>query len=118
MLSFIRLESQEHFGASQGGDYGPGLIDLQIPGMSVSTPAFTILQDPMWPQNGNETSEEPLVGTAATVQLEVSFQGSGKPSGKPATLSISGIQFLTGGSDGTSGNTPVLPFYQITLPMS
>ena len=117
MLSFIRLESHQNFGASQGGDNGPGQIDLQIPGMSVSTPAFTILQNPTWPQNPNETSEEPVVGAAGTVQLEVSFQGSGKPNGKPATLSISGIQFLTGGIDGTSGTTPVLPFYQITLPI-
>jgi hypothetical protein len=86
--------------------------------MSVSTPAFTILQDPTWPQNSNETSKDPIVGAAGTVHLEVSFQGSGKPNGNPATLSISQIKFLTGGSNGTSGTTPVLPFYEITLPMS
>jgi hypothetical protein len=86
--------------------------------MTMSTPEFTLLQNPQWPQNSQETSEEPIIGSAGTVQLEVSYQGSGVPTGQPATLSISQIQLLTGGIDGKSGNVPILPTYQISLPLS
>jgi hypothetical protein len=78
---------------------------------------MTLLQSPIWNPTGNETSEQPLVGPAGTVQFEVAFQGSGVPTGDPATLTISHIQLLTGGIDGTTGNPPTLPTYQITLPL-
>jgi hypothetical protein len=118
LLSFIRLQSHESFGAGEEGDNGPGLLELQIPGMSVSTPAFTLLQNPAWPNNPQTGSVDPTVGSAGTVRLEVSYQGSGTPTGQPATLAISQIQLLTGGIDGNSGTVPVLPTYQITLPLS
>jgi hypothetical protein len=118
LLSFIRLQSQQSFGAGTEGDNGPGQVDLNIPGMTVSTPAFTVLQNPPFPTGGNTRSVDPTVGSARTVQLEVSYQGSGVPTGKPATLSISEIQRLTGGIDGNSGSVPVLPTYQITLPLA
>lgn len=118
LLSFIRLQSHQSFGAGSEGDSGPGLLELQIPGMTVSTPAFTILQNPAWPDNPQLRSVDPTVGSAGTVQLEVSYQGSGAPTGQPATLSISQVQLLTGGIDGNSGNVPVLPSFQITLAVS
>jgi len=113
LLSFIRLQSQISMGGLTQGDNGPGLVRLQIPGMSVSTPAFTVLQNP--PSHG---SVDATVGAAGTVQLEVSYQGSGVPTGQPATVSISQIQLLSGGIDGNSGITPTLPAYQITLPLT
>ncbi len=118
LLSFIRVESQRTLdGGGTSGDHGPGLFELCIPGMSLTTPVMTLLQSPVWSTSGNETSEEPLVGSAGTVQFEVAFQGSGVPTGQPATLTISDIQRLTGGIDGNSGNVPTLPTYQITLPL-
>ncbi|MGO8947311.1 MAG: hypothetical protein ACLQUY_06545 [Ktedonobacterales bacterium] len=116
LLSFVRLESNEGFGLGEEGDYGPGLLVLHIPGMTISTPAFTVLQPPQWQRYLQLIN--PTVGSSGTVELEVSYQGTGKPTGEPATLSISKIQFLTGGIDGNSGNVPVLPSYQITLPMT
>ena len=124
LLSFIRVESQRTLngggmsgdGGGTSGDHGPGLFELRIPGMTLNTPVMTLLQSPAWPENGQQTSEQPLVGSAGTVQFEVAFQGSGVPTGQPATLTISGIQRLTGGIDGNSGNVPTLPTYQITLP--
>lgn len=118
LLSFIRVESQRVLeGGGTSGDHGPGLFQLSIPGMTLTTPVMTLLQNPAWSPSGNETSEEPLVGPAGTVQFEVAFQGSGVPTGQPATLTISNIQRLTGGIDGNSGNVPTLPIYQITLPL-
>ena len=122
LLSFIDLQASDSInigGATSTVAYsGPGLLQLHIPGMTVSTPEFTLLQNPQSPPNSQETSEELTIGSAGTVQLEVGYQGSGVPSGQPATLSISRIQLLTGGTDGSSGNVPVLPTYQITLPLS
>ncbi len=118
LLSFIRLESQNSIGGGTQGDYGPGRVELQIPGMSVSTPAFTVLQNPPWPHDSQMRSVDPTVGAAGTVQLEVSYQGSGVPTGQPATVSISQIQLLTGGIDGNTGTPPTLPTYQITLPLT
>jgi hypothetical protein len=116
LLSFIRVESQRTMkDGGTGGDHGPGQVNLQIPGMTVATPVLTLLQSPLWPTN--QPSGEPTVGAAGTVQYEVSYQGSGVPNGQPATLTISGIQALTGGIDGNSGNVPTLPSYQITLPL-
>lgn len=118
LLSFIRVESQRTLeGGGTSGDHGPGLFELSIPGMTLNTPVMILLQNPAWPENGQQTSEEPLVGPAGTVQFEVAFQGSGVPTGQPATLTISNIQRLTGGIDGNSGNVPTLPTYQITLPL-
>jgi hypothetical protein len=118
LLSFIRLQAHEYFGSSGSeGDDGPGLLELHIPGMTVSTPAFTILQSPAWPNNPAIPSVDPTVGSTGTVQLEVSYQGSGTPTGQDATLSISQIQLLSGGIDGNSSNVPTLPTYQITLPL-
>ncbi len=116
LLSFVRLQSRQTFGGATEGDNGPGLIELDIPGMTVSTPALTFMQNPVWPQNTNEPSVDPTIGSAGTEQMEVTYQGSGAPTGQPATLSISGIQLLTGGIDGNSG-APVLPTFQFTLPM-
>ncbi len=110
LLSFIRLQSQNSIAGGTGGNFGPGRIQLQIPGMSVSNPVFTILQHPLMPHDA--PSVDPTVGTAGTVQLEVSYQGSGVPTGQPATVSISQIQLLTGGIDGNTG-APTLPTYQI-----
>lgn len=121
LLSFTRLESRNSIGMGSNGsqgDLGPGLVELGIPGMTVSTPAITILQNPPWPNDPGMRSVDPTVGAAGTVRVEVSYQGSGVPTGQPATLSISGIQLLTGGIDGNSGATPTLPSYQITLPLS
>lgn len=116
LLSFIRIESARTLkDGGTTGDHGPGQIDLQIPGMTVGTPVLTLLQSPVWPYN--QPSGAPTVGAAGTVQYEVSYQGSGVPNGQPATLTISGIQWLTGGIDGNSGNVPTLPSYQITLPL-
>lgn len=116
LLSFIRIESARTLkDGGTTGDHGPGQIDLQIPGMTVGTPVMTLLQSPLWPYN--QPSGAPTVGAAGTVQFEASFLGSGVPNGQPATLTISGIQRLTGGIDGNSGNVPTLPSYQITLPL-
>jgi hypothetical protein len=124
LLSFIRVKAARPItdpgpngGSGTSGNRGPGLFQLRIPGMTVDTPVMTLLQSPIWNPTGNETSEQPLVGPAGTVQFEVAFAGKGTPTGQPATLSISGIQRLTGGIDGVSGNVPTLPTYQITLPL-
>lgn len=117
LLSFIRLKSQNSIEGGAEGDYGPGLVELHIPGMTVSTPAFTVLQNPPWPHGSQLRSVDPTVGAAGTVQLEMSYQGSGVPTGQPATVSISQIQLLTGGIDGNTGIPPTLPLYQITLPL-
>jgi hypothetical protein len=117
LLSFLRLESQNSIGGTRG-DYGPGRVELQIPGMSVSTPAFTVLQNPPWPHDSQVQSVDPTVGATGTVQVEVSYQGGGIPTGQPATVSISQIQLLTGGIDGNTGAPPTLPTYQITLPLT
>ncbi|HEX9068481.1 MAG TPA: hypothetical protein VF807_06900, partial [Ktedonobacterales bacterium] len=117
LLSFIRLESRNSIAGGTEGDSGPGRVELHIPGMSVSTPAFTVLQDPPWPRDPQMRSVDPTIGAAGTAQLEVSYQGSGVPTGQPATLSLSDIQLLTGGIDGNSGS-PTLPEFQITLPLS
>lgn len=118
LLSFIRIESARTLkDGGTAGDHGPGQIDLQIPGMTVDTPVMTLLQSSRWPPTGNQPSGEPTVGASGTVQYEVCYQGSGAPNGQPATLTISGIQWLTGGIDGNSGNVPTLPRYQITLPL-
>ncbi|HEV2456858.1 MAG TPA: hypothetical protein VGS80_00715, partial [Ktedonobacterales bacterium] len=79
--------------------------------------SVNVLQNPQWPQDSQVRSVDPTVGAAGTVQLEVSYQGSGTPTGQPATLSISEIQLLTGGIDGNSGSPPTLPTFQITLQM-
>jgi hypothetical protein len=113
LLAFIRLQSHYFF----GGNHGPGLVRLHVPGMTVSTPMMTRLQDPEFLTGGEERSVDPTVGPAGTVQLEVSYQGSGVPTGQPATLFISGIQLLTGGIDGNSGSPPTLPSFQLTLPL-
>lgn len=118
LLSFIRVVSERTVDGGTMGDYGPGLIALDIPGMTVDTPVMTLLQSPMWPSGGSAPSTEPTVGSAGVVQFEVCFLGSGVPSGQPATLTISGIQRLTGGIDGNSGVVPTLPSYQFTLPLS
>jgi hypothetical protein len=118
LLSFLRLESQESITGATEGDSGPERVELQIPGMTVRTPAFTLLQSPAWPPDDGVPPSDPTVGPAGIVQLEVSYQGSGAPTGQPATLSISQIQLLTGGIDGNSGTPPVLPAFQITLPLS
>jgi hypothetical protein len=115
LLSFIRLESRESITGATEGDLGPGLLDLLIPGMTVSTPMITILQSPAWPNDSGVPSVDPTVGAAGTVHLEVSYQGGGVPSGQPAVLTISQIQLLTGGIDGNTGTPPTLPMYQITL---
>jgi hypothetical protein len=118
LLSFIRLVARNSIAGGTQGDYGPGRVELHIPGMSVSTPAFTVLQHPQWPHDSQGRSSDPTVGAGGTVRLEVSYQGSGVPTGQPATVSISQIQLLTGGIDGNSGNPSTLPAYQITLPLS
>lgn len=118
LLSFIRVESARTLNGGTMGDHGPGQVDLQIPGMTVDTPVMTLLQAPIWAPSGNQPSSVPTVGSAGTVQFEVCYQGSGAPNGQPATLSISGIQALTGGIDGNSGAVPTLPTFQITLPLS
>jgi hypothetical protein len=118
LLSFIRLQARNSIGGGTQGNLGPGLVQLQIPGMSVSSPAFTVLQNPPWPRDSQVRSVDTTVGPAGTVRVEVSYQGSGVPTGQPATLSISQIQLLSGGSDGNSGGTPTLQTYQITLPLS
>lgn len=118
ILSFLRIAFQNHICGGTTGNAGPGSVDLTIPGMTVSDPAFTVLQDPPIPPPDPQVREEDLtIGAAGTAQLEVVFQGSGLPTGQPATVSISNIQLLAGGIDGNSGNPPTLPSYQITLPM-
>lgn len=118
LLSFIRVEWARTFkDGGTIGDHGPGQIDLQIPGMTVDSPEMALLQSPQWPTSGNQPSGEPTVGASGTVQYRTCYQGSGVPNGQPATLTISGIQWLTGGIDGNSGNVPTLPSYQITLPL-
>ncbi|HEX9038589.1 MAG TPA: hypothetical protein VF808_16525 [Ktedonobacterales bacterium] len=125
LLSFIRVQSQRASngsacyggGTGSSGDNGPGLFELHIPGMTLASPVMTLLQSPQWPTGGNQTSEQPVVGPAGTVQFEVAFLGSGAPNGQPATLTISSIQRLTGGADPLKGTYPSLPTYQITLPM-
>jgi hypothetical protein len=118
LLSFIRVESERTVDGGTIGVHGPGLIELHIPGMTVDTPMMALLQSPVWPTGGNQPSSYPTVGSAGVVQFEVCFLGSGVPNGQPATLSISGIQRLTGGIDGNSGVVPTLPSYQLTLPLS
>jgi len=113
LLSFLKLESRSFYTEHRA----PGLLRLQVPGMTVSTPAMTLLQNPEFPTDGQVRQVDPTVGPAGTVQLEVSYQGHGVPTGQPATLFISGIQLLTGGIDGTTGAVPVLPSRQITLPL-
>ncbi|HKV83459.1 MAG TPA: hypothetical protein VJN88_02815, partial [Ktedonobacterales bacterium] len=84
ILSFGRLAARNSIGMSGDGwqgDVGPGLVDLQIPGLTVSTPALTALQNPRWPQGPGSTSVEPTVGAAGTAQVVVSYQGSGVPTG-------------------------------------
>jgi hypothetical protein len=117
LLSFVRLQSRLSIDGGTSGDLGPGLLELQIPGMTVSTPAMTFLQNPAWPDNSQVRSVDPTVGPGRTVQIEASYQGSGVPTGQPATLSISNIQLLTGGIGGYTGTPPLLPTYQITLPL-
>ncbi len=117
LLSFIRVESQRSIDGATAGDRGPGLVELHIPGMTVNTPVMTLLQHPAWPDDSATPSVDPTVGAAGTVQFEVSYLGSGAPTGQPATLSISDIQLLTGGIDGVTGSPPLLPSYQITLPL-
>jgi hypothetical protein len=118
LLAFIRVLSQRTIeGGGTAGDRGPGLLELRIPGMTVNTPVMTLLQSPAWPDNPEIRSVDPTVGPAGTVQFEAAFQGSGVPTGQPATLTISDIQLLTGGIDGNAGDPPVLPTYQITLPL-
>jgi hypothetical protein len=117
LLSFVRLQSRLSIAGGTSGDVGPGRVELQIPGMTVSTPAMTFLQHPAWPDTAQGPSVDPTVGAAGTIQLEVSYQGSGVPTGQPATLSISNILLLTGGTDGNMGTSPRLPTYQITLPL-
>jgi hypothetical protein len=123
LLSFIRIQSSRTIpnsdgGSGSSGDYGPGLFTLYIPGMTLGGAVMTLLQSPQWPTGGNQTSEEPHVGSAGTVQFEVAFLGGGTPTGAPATLTISGIQRLTGSMDPvTTANPPTLPTYQISLPM-
>ena len=111
LLSFLRLEASESFTGATQGDTGPGRIDLEIPGMTVDTPAFTLLQGPAWPSDPSVRSVAPTVGPSGTVRLVVSYLGSGTPTGQPATLSISQIQLLSGGIDGNTGSPPVLPAF-------
>ncbi|MFI5274999.1 MAG: hypothetical protein ACHQ4H_18365, partial [Ktedonobacterales bacterium] len=118
LLSFIRLTARTTILGGTLGDSGPGRIDLQIPGMTLGAPEFTLMQDPTWPSNSGGTSVEPTVGPTGTVRLLVSFQGNGTPNGQPATLTISQIQLLSGGIDGNTGSPPMLPDFQLTLPMS
>jgi hypothetical protein len=117
LLSFLRFQSHVFFESGSESDGSPGLLDLNIPGMGLLTPAFTILQSPAWPNNLPTNSVVPTVGSTGTVEIEVSYQGAGEPTGHNATLSISQIQLLTGGTDAYSG-VPTLPAYQIMLPLN
>lgn len=117
LLSFVLIQSQSSIGGGTFGDSGPGQVQLTIPGMTVSTPAMTLPQQPTTPADpGNMLY--PTVGSAGTVVLEVSYQGSGVPTGQPAAVTISDIALLTGGEDATTAlSAPSLPTYQITLPL-
>jgi hypothetical protein len=117
LVSFMRVLAQNAIAGVTQGNSGPGLVLLHIPGMTVRLPAFTVLQSPPYPHDAQVQSGEPTVGGAGTVQVEVSYQGSGVPTGQPATVSISQIQRLTGGIDGNTGDWPTLPTYEITLPL-
>ncbi len=117
LVSFMRVLAQNTIAGVTQGNGGPGLVLLHIPGMTVRLPAFTALQSPPYPHDAQVQSGEPTVGGAGTVQVEVSYQGSGVPTGQPATVSISQIQRLTGGIDGNTGDWPTLPTYEITLPL-
>ncbi len=118
LLSFLRVEWQRATTSSgTSGDHGPGLLELHIPGMTVGTPVMALLQDPPWPQHSSGPSVDPVVGPAGTVQFEAAFLGSGTPTGQPATLTISGIQLLTGGIDANDAGALTLPTYSFTLPL-
>lgn len=117
LLSFILVASQRTINGGTGGDNGPGLVQLHIPGMSVGAPAGTFLLSPEWPATSQGPSTAPTVGAAGTVEFEAVYLGSGTPTGEPATLAISDIRLLTGGEDATSTSTAQLPSYQFTLPL-
>jgi hypothetical protein len=44
LLSFVRVQSRVSFEGGSGGNLGPGQMVLQIPGMTVGTPALVLLQ--------------------------------------------------------------------------